>query len=210
MAEPGPVPEGIPFRIGAVVLAAGGSSRMGSPKQLLEIGGKALIVRAVEAVLASPARPVVVVVGAQAERVRARIARHPVAVVANPAWVSGLASSVRVGLATLLAAEPALDAVLLALCDQPGLCAAVIERLAALHRETGRVAAARYGGRNGAPAVFGRAHFAALAALEGEAGARRLLNEDPERIAALDLPEMNLDLDTPEDLRTWGRRHSMM
>jgi len=207
MADPQPAPSGAPFRLGAVVLAAGGSSRMGSPKQLLEVGGRALIVRSVEAVLDSTARPVVVVVGAQAESVRAPLAGHPVLIVPNPAWPSGLASSLRVGVAALLAAEPDLDAVLFALCDQPALSAGVIGRLAALHRATGRIACARYGGRNGAPAIFGREHFGALSALEGDAGARRLLALGPDCVAAADLPEMGVDLDTPEDCRAWAERH---
>src|ERR1022692_2010131 len=165
-----------PFRLGAIVLAAGGSSRMGTVKQLLELDGKPLIVRAADAVLGSPARPVVVVVGAHAEMVRAPIARHPVSVVFNPEWASGLASSIRVGLAALLAAEPGLDAVLVALCDQP--------------------------------ALFGRGHLAALGALDGDEGARRMLNGDPEGVAAADLPEMGADLDTPADCRGWASRHS--
>src|ERR1035441_658540 len=148
-----------PFRLGAIVLAAGGSSRMGTVKQLLELDGKPLIVRAADAMLGSPARPVVVVVGAHAEMVRAPIARHPVSVVFNPEWASGLASSIRVGLAALLAAEPGLDAVLVALCDQPALSPEVIGRLAALHRATGRHAASAEGGRNGAPGVVRRGHL---------------------------------------------------
>jgi CTP:molybdopterin cytidylyltransferase MocA len=129
-------------------------------------------------------------------------------VVFNPEWASGLASSIRVGLAALLAAEPGLDAVLVALCDQPALSPEVIGSLAALHRATGRIAAARYGGRNGAPAVFGRGHLAALGALDGDEGARRMLNGDPEGVAAADLPEMGADLDTPADCRGWASRHS--
>jgi len=194
------------FRLGAVVLAAGGSSRMGAVKQLLELEGKPLIVRAVDAALESPARPVVVVLGADADKVRVPIAGRPVSVVVNSEWSSGLASSIRVGMAALLAAEPGLDAVLLALCDQPALSPEIIGRLAALHRATGRIAASRYGGRNGAPAVFGRRHFGALGALEGDAGARRLLNGKPESVAAEDLPEMAIDLDTPGDCRDWSAR----
>jgi molybdenum cofactor cytidylyltransferase len=180
---------------------------MGAVKQLLELDGKPLVVRAADAVLGSPARPVVVVVGAQAEKVRAPIARHPVLVVFNPEWPSGLASSIRVGLAALLAAEPRLDAVLVALCDQPALSPGVIGKLASLHRATGRIAAARYGGRNGAPAVFGRGHFAALGALDGDEGARRMLNGDSESVAAVDLPDMGVDLDTPADCEAWASRH---
>jgi CTP:molybdopterin cytidylyltransferase MocA len=195
------------FRFGAVIMAAGGSSRMGGVKQLLVLEGKPLIARSVDAVLGSAARPVVVVLGANAEGVREPIARHSVLVAFNADWPSGLASSVRVGLAALLAADPGLDAVLLAPCDQPALSPKIISRLAAVHRESGRIAAARFGGRNGAPAVFGRRHFAALQALEGDEGARRLLNGRPQDVAALDLPELEVDLDTPADYRSWVGQH---
>src|SRR5271165_425166 len=198
---------GQPFRLGAIVLGAGASSRMGASKQLLELGGKPLIALAVDAALGSQARPVVVVIGADAERVREAISGRPVCVVLNPEWSSGLSSSIRVGMAALLAAEPALDAALLALCDQPALSPEVIGRLAALHRATGRIAASRYGGRNGAPAVFGRRHFAALEALTGDEGARGILNGDPGCVVAADLPEMGFDMDTPADCRDWARRH---
>jgi molybdenum cofactor cytidylyltransferase len=181
---------------------------MGTVKQLIELEGKPLIVRAADAVLGSPARPVVVVVGAHAEEVRAPVAGRPVSVVFNPDWSTGLASSIRVGLAALLAAEPCLDAALVALCDQPALSPEVIVKLASVHRATGRIAAARYCGRNGAPAVFGRAHFAVLGAMEGDEGARKMLNGRPESVAAIDLPEMGVDLDTPADREGWVRRRS--
>jgi molybdenum cofactor cytidylyltransferase len=204
-AEPGTPP---PLRLGAIVLAAGGSSRMGAAKPLLEWEGRPLIVRAVDAALGSQAHPVVVVLGCDAERVRAPIAGLPVRIVLNPEWSDGMASSIRAGLSDLLGADPGLDAVLVALCDQPELSSGVIGRLAAAHRATGRIAAARYGGRNGAPAVFGREHFAALGALTGDQGARALLNSDPEKVAALELPALRFDLDTPEDFRDWVARRS--
>jgi molybdenum cofactor cytidylyltransferase len=199
---------GQPFRLGAVILAAGGSSRMGQAKQLLEIGGKTLIARAVDAALDSGARPVAVVVGADPGRVLARLKDRGIIAVHNPDWATGLSSSIRAGLAALLAAEPSLDAVLIAPCDQPALSPEAILRLAAAHRSGGRTSAARYGGRNGAPAVFGRGSFGALAALSGDEGARRLLNSDPGMVSAVDLPELGADIDTPEDYAAWIRRTS--
>lgn len=173
---------------------------MGTPKQLLLLDGRALVVRAAEAALAAGARPVVVVLGAHAEKIHPVLTALPVLVAANPAWADGLASSLRTGLTALLAAAPALDAALFALCDQPAFSAAVVAQLVAAQRTTGRsIAAARYRGRRAVPALFAREHFPALAALSGDAGARDLLNRDPSRIAAVDLPALALDLDTPED-----------
>ena len=195
-----------PSRLGALVLAAGGSSRMGGAKQLIEIEGRTLVERAVGAALEAQAHPVAVVVGANAPSVLAALAGRRIIVVHNPAWERGLSSSIRVGIAALLAAEPRLDAILVTPCDQPGLSREVILRLAEAHRSTGLMSAARYGGRNGAPAVFGRDQFAALSALAGDEGARRLLNADPEKVSAVELPELGADLDTPADVAAWKSR----
>ena len=195
-----------PFRFGAVILAAGASTRMGSPKQLLTVDGLPLVVRAVEAALASPAWPVVVVLGADAERIKPVLAHHPVLIAENPAWSEGMASSVRAGIALLVQFSRSLDAALVALCDQPALSAESIARLVAAQRATGRgIAAARYRERNGAPALFLREHFASLAALTGEEGARPLLNDDPDKVASVNMPEFEKDIDTPGDYESVNR-----
>lgn len=174
---------------------------MGTPKQLLAIDGKPLLVRAVEAALASPAWPVVVVLGAHAEKIRPALARLPVLIAENPAWAEGMAASLRAGITTLRQFSRRLDGALVALCDQPAFSADTIAQLVAAQRSTGRsIVAARYGGRQGAPALFLREHFPALAALTGEEGARALLNGDPAQVAAVELPALALDLDTPADV----------
>jgi CTP:molybdopterin cytidylyltransferase MocA len=199
-AAPGETP---PFRLGAVVLAAGASSRMGAVKPLLEVEGRTLLARAADAALEAGAHPVMVVLGANAALVRAALGARAVDTVVNAGWISGMASSIRAGVAALLAAAPELDAILVTPCDQPALSAEVIRHLARLSRTTGRIAAARYGGRVGAPAVFGREDFAALQELSGDEGARRLLNGSPEKVAAADFPELAVDLDNPEDYESW-------
>jgi molybdenum cofactor cytidylyltransferase len=189
------------FRFGAVILAAGASTRLGTPKQLLVIDGKPLLVRAVEATLASPAWPVVVVLGANAEKIRPVLARFPLLITENPAWSEGMASSIRAGVTTLQQFSRALDAALIALCDQPAFSTATIAQLVAAQQTTGRsIVAARYSGRHGAPALFLREHFSTLAHLTGEEGARALLNENPDRVASVDLPALAHDLDTPADV----------
>jgi molybdenum cofactor cytidylyltransferase len=189
------------LRFGAAILAAGASTRMGTPKQLLAFQGKPLLVHAVEAALASPAWPVVVVLGANAERIRPVLARLPVLITENPAWAEGMASSIRAGVTTLQQFSRRLDGAIIALCDQPAFSAAVIEQLLDAQRTSGRsIVAAHYSGRNGAPAFFLREHFPTLTALTGEEGARALLNGAPEKIAAVNLPSLALDLDTPADV----------
>lgn len=182
---------------------------MGSPKQLLTLEGQPLLVRTVEAVLASPVWPVVVVLGAQAEMIRPTLAPYPVLVAENPAWPEGMASSLRVGIGTLQQFSRRLEAAVVLLCDQPALTAGTIERLLQAQADSGRtMVAARYAGRLGAPALFRREHFAALAALTGETGARDLLKADPDRVTAVDLPELAVDLDTPQDLAALRSRQS--
>jgi CTP:molybdopterin cytidylyltransferase MocA len=188
------------FRFGAIILAAGGSSRMGQPKQLLPCNGRPLVVHAAEAALASSAWPVVVVLGANAGAIRPVLAKLPVLIAENPAWAEGMASSIRAGITTLQQFSRSLDAALIALCDQPAFSSKVIEKLVGAQHATGcGIAAAHYGERNAAPALFRREHFSALAHLTGEEGARRLLNDHPEIVTKVTLPELALDLDTPQD-----------
>lgn len=195
-----------PFRFGAVILAAGASTRMGTPKQLLPLDGQPLVIRAVTAALASPAWPVVVVLGAHAEKIRPALARLPLFVADSPAWAEGMAASIRAGVTTLRQFSRALDGALVALCDQPAFSADVIARLVATQRATGRsIVAARYHGRNGAPALFLREHFETLSHLTGEEGARTLLNGDPARVASVELPALEHDLDTPADVADYLR-----
>ncbi len=199
-----------PFRFGVAILAAGASTRMHEPKQLLEIGGKALIVHAVEAALASAAWPIVVVLGANTEKIRPLLAPLPVLVTENPAWSEGMAASIRAGVTTLQQFSRGLDAALIALCDQPAFSADTIARLVAAQHASGRsIVAAHYAGRHGAPALFLREHFSTLTALTGEEGARALLNDEPARIASVDLPELALDLDTPADVAAWRAKRQV-
>ena len=176
---------------------------MGAAKLLLEVGGQTLIRRTVDAVLGSGAWPVVVVLGSDADLVRAQIAGLGVVEARNEAWSTGMASSIRAGISAVVAADPSAQAVLVTPCDLPALSAEAIRLLAGAHRRTGLVAAARYGGRTGAPAVFGRGDFRALGELQGDEGARRLLNSDPAKVAAVDLPDLALDIDTPSDYEAW-------
>lgn len=193
------------LKYGAIILAAGASTRMGQPKQLLPFSGRPLVVLAAEAALAGGAWPVVVVLGAHAEKIRPALARLPVLVTENSAWPEGMASSIRAGITTLGQFSRTLDAALIALCDQPAFSTAVIAQLIAAQRTTGRgIVAARYNGRHGAPALLLRKHFPALAALTGETGARDLLNGSPDLVAAIDLPALAHDIDTPADYAALG------
>lgn len=192
-------------RIAAIVLAAGGSSRMGSPKQLLRYEGTSLIRRAVEAALGSGCDGLRVVLGAEADAVRAELAGLACEVVSNPEWRRGVGSSIAVGVGEIASARsPAFAAVLIVLADQPHVDADHLGRLVASFDGTAsRAVATAYADTVGAPTLFGRAHFDALCALEGDRGARRLVAEIDAEGGLVRVPFEGaaLDIDTPEDYR---------
>jgi molybdenum cofactor cytidylyltransferase len=185
----------------AVVLAAGGSRRLGEPKQLLRIAGQSLVRRAALAALGSRADRVLVVTGAHAERVEAAIAGLAVEAVRCAAWEAGLAASLRAGVSAALA--PGDASVLLLLADQPGVDAALLDRLIALHRGEGHeLAASLYGGEPGVPAIFAPRFARELLSLAGDRGAKALLVRERTRVALVPFADGALDVDTPDD---WAR-----
>jgi molybdenum cofactor cytidylyltransferase len=189
-------------RIGAVVLAAGASTRMGTPKQLLTYQGQTLIRRAVDIALASVCDPVVVVLGANAVSVGYEL-ELPVIVTRNREWETGMSSSIRTGLEALRAANSSLAGVVLMLCDQPFVTAELIDRLCECRRRTGKsIVASDYRGTLGVPALFSRKFFAELAALTGDQGARQLIQNYPHDTATVSFRDAAIDVDTPDDYHT--------
>jgi molybdenum cofactor cytidylyltransferase len=188
-------------RVACVLLAAGGSRRLGEPKQLLRLAGQPLVRRAALAALASCAERVLVVTGAHAERVEAALAGLALECVRSASWESGLAASLRVGVSAALARDP--DAgVLVLLADQPAVSAPLLDALIALRRAGKMVAACEYGGEPGVPAIFASHLARELLALEGDRGAKALLLRERARAALVPFPDGALDVDTPED---WAR-----
>jgi molybdenum cofactor cytidylyltransferase len=195
-------------RVAAVVLAAGGSSRMGQPKQLLPFRGRSLLQHAAEVARDAGCDPVVVVLGANADRLRAELDGRAVTVAENPDWGDGPGTSVRTGAAAAEAAGT--DAIVFLLCDQPLVDAEHVVRLIAAQRESGKpMAASGYSGTTGVPAVFARECFADLRALARAAGAKQLLARRPDAVAVVPFPAGAVDLDTPEDYTnfTVGEAH---
>jgi len=191
-------------RIEGIILAAGESRRMGYPKPLLEIGGRTFIEHIAETMLTVVPR-LVIVIGAHRERVRAAIPHDQrIAIVENSNYLRGQLSSLKVGLKAIL---PDSMGALVHLGDHPTVRAATFRAIADSYNRTRRpITIARYGGRRGHPVMFDRTVFVELlSAPEGE-GARYVVNADPARIAYVDLddPGINLDLDTPADLKGAG------
>ena len=187
--------------IGAVVLAAGPSTRMGRPKQLLQFSGQTLVRRAASVAVEAGCRPVVVVTGAHAVATREALSGLDVQEAKNQEWPSGISSSIRVGVEAVVRTSPSTAAILLMLCDQPFVTQELLARIVAAHRETGRsIIASSYGGSYGVPALFGKKYFAQLTALEGSVGAKQLIQKHIADVQLVDFPQGEIDIDTPDDL----------
>lgn len=185
---------------GAVVLAAGSSSRMGSPKQTLQFRGESLLRRAALAALGAGCHPVIVVTGAQSQVSRRELDGLDVREVLNARWETGMASSIRAGVEGLVSADADIAAAVLLLCDQPYVTAEVIHGLVAAHRTTGSaVVASSYGGSFGVPALFSRTLFAELTRLEGMAGAKEVIKRHAKDAHFLPFQNGEVDVDTPAD-----------
>jgi molybdenum cofactor cytidylyltransferase len=187
------------LRTSAIVLAAGSGARFGGGKLVAPVAGVPLVRRTVDGVLASAVREVIVVVGADEARVRDALDGLAVRIVVNALHAEGMGSSLRAGIDAL---PPDTDAALVALGDQPGVDARIIDPL--LTRMAERRAAIvvpSYRGARGTPVLFARSTFAELREVRGDVGGREVVRRDPSRVAevALDLHEPP-DVDTPDAL----------
>ena len=190
----------MPDRVAILLLAAGGSARMGRPKQFLPFEGTTLLRRAAQTALATPCRPVVAVLGARAAESARELAGLEIHTSENSNWPTGMGSTIKVGLRRATELDPALDAVLLMLCDQPLITPADLARLLeARARTSATIVATAYPGSPGVPAIFSRATFPDLLALDDAAGAKPLLLAAGERVVTVPLPAALTDVDTPDD-----------
>jgi molybdenum cofactor cytidylyltransferase len=185
-------------RVAGIVLAAGESSRLGVPKQLIPWRGRPLVWHAVQAAQRAGLSPIVVVVGAWGDQVRMALEGEPVKLVDNPVWQAGQSTSVRLGLAEV---EAQAEAAVFMLSDTPLVTGELIQQLLHTHQRTlAALVAPRAGGRRANPVLFDRRTFVDLRELEGDQGGRALF--ELYQPAWVDWDEsVLLDLDTTEDLR---------
>ena len=186
-------------RLSAIVLAAGGSSRYGKCKQLVEINGSSLVRLAVDKLSALfPIDRITVVVGANSKAVAQAVGDLRVNIVNNEYWHQGLASSLKAGLNSV---EPGCQAVMITLCDQALVTEDHLRRLLDLWlADPIRIIASGYAGTIGTPAVIPAEFYPQLLALEGDAGAKSVLKNNDGRVRTVAIPEAEFDLDVPADL----------
>ena len=183
--------------IAGVVLAAGESSRLGSPKQLVRVKERTLLVHTADCLVRGGCARVAVVLGASMEQIVPTLIGLPARVVVNEDWREGIASSIRAGISAL---ADEVEAVVLATCDQPRLEPDVVRRLIArFDGAPGSMVACEYAGTVGVPALFGRGRFAELLQLRGASGARQLLRGNLDRVVRMPWPGGTFDVDLPSD-----------
>lgn len=188
---------------GAVILAAGGSTRFGSPKQLQEIDGVSLVRRITGAALEAGCAPVAVVVGQNAEAIEEELRGLTTVIVRNAEWQRGLGTSIRAGVSSLLECE----AIALLACDQPFVDAALIKALTAEAESSGKaIVASRYANTLGVPAVFDRSCFNGLLILADDSGAKPLIESNPDDVAEFQFERGAVDIDTPADLGSLSQK----
>jgi CTP:molybdopterin cytidylyltransferase MocA len=185
----------------AVVLAAGASQRMaslGKPKQLIQIENEFLIDRAIRLATEAGCVPVIAVLGAQSETIKAQ-ANLLAQITVNTAWEEGIASSIRAGVVAAKKLAPRPDALMIMTCDQPAVTTHHLRALLTA-ANAGVIAASVYSGQAGIPAVFPHLYFEELMMLQGDTGAKALLKKHAAAVCGIPLEGGDLDLDTPEDL----------
>ena len=193
--------------IGIIILAAGKSSRLGQPKQLLDYEGQTLLQHSLQVAIASDAHPVLVVLGADAGLIEKEVSGSGAHVVVNTEWQEGMASSIRCGIQELHRLYPATKGAVVMVCDQPYVTSALLNRILAIHWETGKpIVSCQYADTVGTPTFFHRSIFPELLQLKGDLGAKSLLLKHAEDLEIVHFPEGKVDIDTEADYEKLKRR----
>lgn len=203
MNRPESIP-GIPLNdehIGIIILAAGDSSRLGRPKQLLKhVDSGSLIRHSCQLAINSGLGPIVLVVGARKELILEEVKDLAIHTVDNMMWPQGISGSIKTGLDYILELDPSLKAAIILVCDQPFLTTELIKKLVSVYASTGKpLVASSYNGVLGTPTLFDRSFFHAILELAGDKGASKIIHRHPEQVETVIFEKGGLDIDTEED-----------
>jgi molybdenum cofactor cytidylyltransferase len=189
-----------------VILAAGRSSRLGHPKQLLPYKEHNLLQHTIGIASSSGARPIIVVLGANKELIAEKIKKQQITIIENGNWESGIASSIKAGLHKLQEISPEADGLILMVCDQPFVNAELVENLISRQQETNKaIAACSYQDTLGTPALFHKSLFDELLSLEGDIGAKKLIAKHKDLLCSVYFADGGIDIDTPEDYKNLAK-----
>jgi len=187
-------------KTGIIILAAGSSSRLGQPKQLLQFKGESLLQHTIMQALNVPDAAVAVVTGAANEAVTEDISQFHVNVFYNPYWEQGMGSSIAAGLKNLLLIHPEITHCIITVCDQPQVTDTVFLALIAAQQNTGKgIVASWYSDTAGVPALFAQKYFEELLGLSGNEGAKKFFNKYTDDSTTVPFKDGATDIDTVDD-----------
>ena len=193
---------------GIVILAAGASTRLGQPKQLLQYQGESLIQRIARIAVDAVHSPVVVVLGAHAGKISPQLSSIPVQTVYNEDWTTGIASSIKKGLQAVLDISPKIGNVLFAVCDQPHISTDLFLDMITEKKTTNSpIIACSYDNSLGTPVLFSRKLFHELMQLKDAEGAKSVMQLHPDSVKAVLFPKGNVDIDWLHDLAALKVQH---
>jgi len=188
------------MQTGIIILAAGSSSRMGRPKQLLDYKGKTLLQSVIDEALKTDCKPIVVVLGANADEIAAKHQNDWVSFVINENWQNGMASGIVAGLSTIIKNDSEIESIIIAVADQVFIKMINFKNLIEKQAETGKnIIASKYAETVGTPVLFKKDYFEALLLLKGADGAKKILKEYPQDVETVVFEGGEIDIDTETD-----------
>lgn len=185
---------------GIIILAAGNSSRLGRPKQLLEFSGKTLISHVIDEAEHAKIHAIMVVTGSNSDLIHMEIKDKKVVIVDNESWETGMASGIRAGLSAILNQDNHIENIIISVCDQPFISRAIFASLIDTKNKTNKgIVASFYQNITGTPVLFDKKYFGDLKALTGEEGAKKILRRYPNDVVAIPFEKGEIDIDTETD-----------
>lgn len=187
-------------KTGIIILAAGNSSRLGQPKQLLAYKNTTLLKHTIAAVSNISNAVIIVVTGANKDLIEKELNADKINIRYNPNWESGMSSSINQGLSDLLLLDPDCQSCIFSVCDQPYITPLIFENLITEYQKTAKgIIASSYSETLGTPVLFDKKYFNELLALKGQEGAKKIINRFPDDTISIPFEKGNIDIDTEED-----------
>ncbi|KQO20691.1 molybdopterin-guanine dinucleotide biosynthesis protein MobA [Flavobacterium sp. Leaf82] len=187
-------------KIAIIILAAGSSSRLGRPKQLLAYKNTTLLQNTIKEASSVENTFVIVVTGSNHDLIKTDLDSSKIKVTYNSNWESGMSSSINKGLSELLLLYPDCESCIFAVCDQPYVISKIFEDLIAEYQKTNKgIIASSYAETLGTPVLFDKKYFSNLLKLEGQEGAKKIINRFLDDAVSIPFEKGNIDIDTPED-----------